>query len=45
MEFIDLLAPYNPWWNDRAGAFKTLPDFERPIIELIYQRATENDGE
>jgi predicted AAA+ superfamily ATPase len=37
---IDLqkvLMPYNPWWRDAATGFKKLPEFRRPIFDVLLE--------
>lgn len=37
MKYKDLLAPYNPWWNNSDKAFERLPLFQRPIYDEIFK--------
>lgn len=31
-----ILAPYNPWWQDAAGAFVSVPAFRRDVFDDLY---------
>lgn len=31
-----ILAPYNPWWQDAAGAFASVPAFRRDVFDDLY---------
>lgn len=36
LKYKELLAPYNPWWENAGKAFEHLPTFHRPIFDDIY---------
>lgn len=31
-----ILAPYNPWWREGAGAFASVPAFRRDVFDDLY---------
>lgn len=35
-EVFDILRPYNPWWQDVADAFATVPAFRRDVFDDLY---------
>ncbi|MFH0802701.1 MAG: ATP-binding protein [bacterium] len=37
MNYLDLLTPFNPWWEKRTEGFEKLPAFRRPVFEEIYK--------
>ena len=38
---INLLLPYNPWWDNIEGFYKSYPDFHRPTFNDLWKDMNE----
>jgi hypothetical protein len=34
-QLLELLAPYNPWWTEKADWRSSLPEYQRPIVREL----------
>lgn len=37
IDFLTVLQPYNPWWQDASTGFTNLPSFHRPIFFTLAE--------